>query len=226
MSVDTSSALKISLMVGFLATLLALIPAIWLGWILARRQFPGKALVNVLVFFPMVSPPVATGYLLLQLFGRNSWIGKVLSVFGIQIPFSLLGAALASAVVGFPLLVMLIRNTFASLDPRLEEYALSCGHRPLEVFQKVVLPLSYPGILAGAVVCFARSLGEFGATVVLAGNIEGNTRTLSMAIYTLLDSPSGEEQAATILWISVLISLISLATFEILNRRFWQKVSS
>ncbi len=226
MQIDIASALKISLLVGLLATLMAIFPAIVIGWCLARREFPGKSLINVLVFFPMVSPPVATGYLLLQLFGRNGWLGQSLSLIGIQIPFSLLGAALASAVVGFPLLVMLIRSTFASLDSRLEDYALSSGHKPLEVFRRVVLPMSYPGILAGAVVCFARSIGEFGATVVLAGNIEGQTRTLSMAIYTLLDSPSGEEQASTILWISVLISLFSLVAYESLNRRFWKKVRS
>lgn len=226
MLIDITSALKISLLVGLLATLMAIFPAIVIGWCLARREFPGKSLINVLVFFPMVSPPVATGYLLLQLFGRNGWLGSSLSLIGIQIPFSLLGAALASAVVGFPLLVMLIRSTFASLDSRLEDYALSSGHKPLEVFRRVVLPMSYPGILAGAVVCFARSIGEFGATVVLAGNIEGQTRTLSMAIYTLLDSPSGEEQASTILWISVLISLFSLVAYEYLNRRFWKKVRS
>lgn len=226
MQLDITSALKVSILVGMLATLLAIIPAIVTGWILARVEFRAKPLLSVLVFFPMVSPPVATGYILLQIFGRHGWLGKTLALFGVQVPFSLFGAALASAIVGFPLLVILIRSTFASLDSRLEDYALSCGLTPWKVFLKVVLPLSYPGILAGAVVCFARSLGEFGATIVLAGNIEGKTRSLSMAIYTLLDSPSGEEQATRVLWISVIISFVSLVIFELLNRRYWKKVTS
>nr|MBA2406089.1 ABC transporter permease subunit [Bdellovibrionales bacterium] len=140
------------------------------------------------------------------------------------IPFSILGAIVASMVVGFPLLVMFIRSTFAGLDSHLEGYAMTAGHNPRETFFKVILPLSYPGIIAGAVVCFARSLGEFGATIVLAGNMEGETRTISMAIYSLLDSPAGENQANNLLYASLCISFISLLGYEFFTRRFWKKI--
>lgn len=178
----------------------------------------------MIIFFPMVSPPLVTGFLLLKFLGRNSSVGQLLGSIGINIPFTLLGAVIASAVVGFPLLVMFIRSTFASLDPHLESYALSAGHRPMDTFFKVVLPLSYPGIIAGAIVCFARSLGEFGATIILAGNREGETRTISMAIYSLLDSPSGEDQANSLLLASLAISFLSLLAYEFFTKRFWRKI--
>jgi molybdate transport system permease protein len=224
MEVSALSAIKLSLIVGFLSTLLALIPAIFFARLLNRKELRGRTLLNVLIFFPMVSPPVVTGYLLLLLLGRQSLIGKFLSIFGIQIPFSLLGAIIASTVVGFPLLVMFIRSAFAGLDPQLEQYSLSAGHNPLSTFFKVTLPLSFPGILAGAVVMFARSLGEFGATVVLAGNMEGETRTLSMAIYTLLDSPHRTQESQALLWASITLSFIALLTFELCNRFYWKKI--
>lgn len=224
MEISLSSAVKLSLIVGVLATLLALVPAIWLGWIMARKEFRGKSLLSMLIFFPMVSPPLVTGFILLKILGRNSLFGQWLSEIGIQIPFTLLGAIIASAVVGFPLLVMFIRSTFASLDPRFESYSLTAGRTPRETFLKVVLPLSYPGIIAGSIVCFARSLGEFGATVILAGNKEGETRTISMAIYSLLDSPFGEDQANTLLLWSILISFLSLLAYEYFTHRFWRKI--
>jgi molybdate transport system permease protein len=224
MELSIASAIQISLIVGLVATLLGLIPAIFIAWILARKEFPGKSILNILIFFPMVTPPVVTGFLLLKILGRNSFIGQLLGQLGISIPFSILGAIIASAVVGFPLLVMFIRSTFAGLDPHLESYALTAGHNPRQTFFKVVLPLSYPGIIAGAIVCFARSLGEFGATVVLAGNMEGKTRTISMAIYSLLDSPYGEDQANTLLITSIGISFVALVAFELFTRRFWKKI--
>lgn len=204
--------------------MLALVPAVALGWVLARKDFPGKSILNILLFFPMVSPPVATGLILLKLLGRNSIIGQGLATIGIQIPFSVWGAILAAAVVGFPLFVMFIRATFSSLDQNLEYYALSAGHTPWQVFKKIVLPLSYPGIIAGAIVSFTRSLGEFGATVVLAGNIEGETRTISMAIYSLLNSPMRESEANTLLIVSIIISFISLVAFEFFTKRHWKKM--
>lgn len=224
MELSIASAIKVSLIVGVSATLLGLIPAVVLAWILARKDFAGKSILNILIFFPMVTPPVVMGFLLLKMLGRNSILGQTLEHLGISIPFSLLGAIIASAVVGFPLLVMFIRSTFAGLDPQLENYSLTAGHTPLQTFFKVILPLSYPGIIAGAIVCFARSLGEFGATVVLAGNMEGKTRTISMAIYSLLDSPLGEEQANTLLLASIGISFVSLIAYELFTRRFWKKI--
>ena len=224
MMINNFSAIVISLIVGVCATLLAVIPAVYFAWILARKKFPGRSLINILIFFPMFSPPVVTGYLLLKIFGRNSFFGNILETFGITIPFSILGAIMASAVVGFPLLVMFIRSTFAGIDPQLEKYALTAGYTPFQAFMKVTLPLSYPGIIAGAVVCLARSLGEFGATIVLAGNMEGQTRTIPMAIYSLLDSPTGESQANQLLFASIIISFIALIAYEFFTRSFWKRI--
>ena len=224
MEINNFLALKISLVVALSATLLGLIPALVFGWILARKNFLGKSLLVMLIFFPMVSPPVVTGLLLLKLLGRESFLGHYLGLIGVSIPFSLLGAIIASVVVSFPLFVMFARGTFASLDPSLEKYALTAGYSPFKTFLKVTLPMSYPGIIAGAIVCFARSLGEFGATIVLAGNREGETRTISMAIYSLLDSPKGDDQANVLLTLSVAISFVSLLAYEYCNRRFWKKI--
>lgn len=224
MDLSIASAIKLSLVVGLCSTLLSIIPAITVAWILARKKFIGKSVLNILVFLPMVLPPVVTGFLLLKILGRNSFLGTILQQFGINIPFTILGAIVASAVVGFPLFVMLVRSTFAGLDSELESYSLTSGYTPRETFFKVVLPLSYPGIIAGAIVCFARSIGEFGATVVLAGNMEGQTRTISLAIYSLLDSPSGEEMANTLLLASVGLSFVSLLVYEYCNRKFWKKI--
>lgn len=219
-----TSAIKLSLVVGLCSTLLSIVPAIAVAWILARKKFIGKSVLNIFIFLPMVLPPVVTGFILLKLLGRNSFLGTILDQFGINIPFTILGAIVASAVVGFPLFVMLVRSTFAGLDPELESYSLTSGHTPRETFFKVVLPLSYPGIIAGAIVCFARSIGEFGATVVLAGNMEGETRTISLAIYSLLDSPKGEDMANMLLFASVGVSFVSLLIYEYCNRKFWKKI--
>lgn len=224
MDVSVTSAIKLSLIVGFCATLLAIVPAIFVARILDHKKLKFKALFNVLIFFPMVSPPVVTGYLLLLFLGRNSWVGKMLESLGIQIPFTILGAILASVVVGFPLLVMFIRAAFAGLDPQLEYYSLSSGRTPFQTFIKVSLPLSFPGILAGAIVMFARSLGEFGATVVLAGNMEGETRTLSLAIYSLMDSATRSTEANTLLMASIVLSFIALLAYEACNRFYWKKI--
>lgn len=199
-------------------------PAIFVAKLLNQKHFRGRTLINLLIFFPMVSPPVVTGYLLLTFLGRRSLIGQYLSLFDVQIPFTLLGATIASTVVGFPLLVMFIRSAFAGLDPQLEQYSLSAGHGPLTTFLRVTLPLSLPGILAGAVVMFARSLGEFGATVVLAGNMEGETRTISMALYTLMDSPNPSAHSQILLWSSIALSFLALLVYEICTRLYWRKI--
>lgn len=224
MTVDVFSAVKISLLVGAFCTLMAVVPATYVGWVLARKNFRGKVLLNLLVFFPLVSPPVVTGIILLKLLGRNSYLGQLLETIGLQIPFTVIGAILAALVVGFPLFVISTRSAFSHLDKNLEAYSLTAGHTPLQTFFKVTLPLSFPGILAGSVITFARSLGEFGATVVLAGNIEGSTRTIPMAIYTLLDSPIGETQANILLWISLGLSFLALAFYEFFNRWYWKKI--
>jgi molybdate transport system permease protein len=224
MDVSLVSAIKISLVVGLSATLLAIVPAIILARLLDSKRIRFKTLLNVLIFFPMVSPPVVTGYLLLLILGRNSSLGRFLSGIGIQIPFSILGAIIASVIVGFPLLVMFVRAAFAGLDPKLEQYALTAGLTPLSAFIKVSLPLSFPGILAGAIVMFARSLGEFGATIVLAGNMEGETRTISLAIYSLMDSAARTEEVNTLLIASIAISFLALLAYEACNRFYWKKI--
>jgi molybdate transport system permease protein len=224
MDVSVVSAIKLSLIVGLCATLLSIVPAIFIAKLLDHKKLRFRAILNLMIFFPMVSPPVVTGYLLLLFLGRNSWIGKMLETMGVHIPFSLLGAIIASVVVGFPLLVMFIRAAFAGLDPQLEQYSLSSGHTPFETFMKVSLPLSFPGILAGAIVMFARSLGEFGATVVLAGNTEGETRTISLAIYSLMDSAKRSSDANTLLVSSIIISFLALIAYEACNRFYWKKI--
>jgi len=213
------SAILISIQVALVATILAMIPAVGLGWLLARRPFPGKTLVSALLLAPLVIPPVVTGFLLLSLLGRGSPLGQVLEAAGVTVPFSFLAAVTAAAVVGFPLFVITVRNAFEAVDSRLEEMSWTLGARPRRTFWRVSLPLALPGIGAGAVLAFARALGEFGATVVLAGNVEGETRTIALAVYTLLESPG---ESAAIWWLvgaSVAISLLALAGFEYLSRR-------
>ena len=190
---------------------------------MSRASVPSraKAMLSTVLLAPLVAPPVVTGLLLLRCFGRNSQLGRALDAIGITIPFSLAGAVLAAGVVGFPLFVMSIRTAFETIDPHLEDLALSLGDTPWRAFRRVTLPLALPGIAAGAVLAFARALGEFGATAVVSGNIEGKTRTIALAVYTLLDVPDGEPQTRTLLVASLALSLGALAGFEVLNR--WQR---
>jgi molybdate transport system permease protein len=216
---SVASAIRLSLIVALIATLLGLVPAVGLGWLLARVEFRGKTLLSTLVLVPLVMPPVVTGFLLLSLFGGRGLLGRGLAVLGLSIPFTVLGAALAALVVGFPLYVISIRGAFEAIDRRYEELSWTLGAPPGRTFFRVSLPLALPGIAAGAVLAFARALGEFGATVVLAGNVEGNTRTIALAVYTLLESPSGRGAIWTLVGASVLLSLLALLGFEALSRR-------
>ncbi len=216
---DAGSAVRLSLVVALLATLVGLVPAVLLGWVLARRDFPGKALVSTLVLAPLVLPPVVTGFLLLSLLGSRSPLGGVLAGLGLPVPFTLLGASLAAMVVGLPLYVLAVRGAFEAVDPHYEEVSRSLGVPPARTFLRVSLPLALPGIAAGAVLAFARALGEFGATVVLAGNVEGETRTIALAVYTLLESPGGEGTTWTLVGASVVLSLLALVGYEALSRR-------
>jgi molybdate transport system permease protein len=218
---DPVSAIKLSLWVGLWCVLAGIPVALPLGWLLARREFPGKSLLSTLILSPLVIPPVVTGLLLLRVFGRTSVVGAWLGHLGIDVVFSLTGAVLAAFVVGLPLFVISVREAFASVDPALELVAQSLGDSPWRAFRRTTVPLAVPGIAAGALLAFARALGEFGATAVLSGNIEGKTRTIALAIYSLLDSPSGEAGLSTLLWASIGISFVALAGFEALNR--WQR---
>jgi len=216
---DPWSAIRLSFLVALAATLAGFVPAVALGWMLARWQFPGKNVLATLALVPLVLPPVVTGFLLLSLLGSRSPLGQALAAAGLPIPFTLLGATLAALVVGLPLYVVSIRNAFQVVDPRYEEVSWTLGRRPWPTFLRVSFPLALPGIAAGAVLAFARALGEFGATVVLAGNMEGQTRTIALAVYTLLESPSGREVIWVLVGASVLLSMMALLGYETLSRR-------
>ncbi len=213
------SAIRLSLIVALVATLVGLVPAVAIGWLLARRDFPGKTLLSTLVMAPLVIPPVVTGFLLLSAFGANTPLGRLLAGLGVPVPFTLVGASLAAFVVGLPLYVISIRGAFEAVDPFYEQLSWTLGSPPRKTFFRISLPLALPGIAAGAVLAFARALGEFGATVVLAGNVEGSTRTIALAVYTLLESPSGQGAIWALILASVAISLVALVGFEALTRR-------
>lgn len=218
MSVDVSGVVWLSLAVALSATALSAPLAIALGYLLARKEFPGKALVSALVLAPVVLPPVVTGLLLLSAFGRATILGGALERVGLPLSFSSGAAVLAALVVGLPFFVMMARAAFESVDPRYEEVSYSLGTRPPSTFLQVTLPLALPGLLGGAVLAFARALGEFGATAVLAGNIAGETRTISLAVYSLLDIPGGEARTWPLVAASALLSLLSLMAYELLGR--------
>ena len=213
-------ALRLSLQVALCAALLSMPFAIFAGYVLARFQFLGKWLLEVLIDLPLVLPPVVTGYLLLVGFGPHGPIGSMLNeAFGIKIVFTWLGAALASAVVSFPLMVRAIRLAFQGVDPRFEMAARSLGAGRLRAFFTVALPLARRGLIAGFMLAFARSLGEFGATIMVAGNIEGRTRTIPLAIYTLTNQPDGMVRAWRLVGLSILLACAALVASEWLDRR-------
>jgi len=213
-------ALRLSLQVALCSALVSLPFAIFAGYLLARFQFLGKWLVEVLIDLPLVLPPVVSGYLLLVSFGPHGPIGSILSGWlGIKIVFTWLGAAMASAVVSFPLMVRAIRLAFQGVDPRFEMAARGLGAGRLRAFFTVALPLARRGLVAGFMLAFARSLGEFGATIMVAGNIEGRTRTIPLAIYALTNQPDGMGGAWRLVGLSILLACAALVASEWLERR-------
>lgn len=217
---DEWSVVALSLRVSLLAVALTLPLAYALAWLLARRRFPGAILLDALVHLPLVVPPVVTGWLLLILFGRTGPIGAWLEAqFGIVLVFRWTGAALAAAVMALPLMVRAMRLSIEAVDRRLVEAARTLGARPWRAFATITLPLSLPGIAAGAMLGFARSLGEFGATITFASNIAGETRTLPLAIYSGLQLPGAEAQVARLSVISIVLSIGALVISELLVRR-------
>ncbi len=215
-----SEALAISLRVAALSVAVSLPFGLVTAWLLARGRFYGKAVLNGLVHLPLVLPPVVVGYLLLLLLGRQGPLGRWLyDSFGISLPFTWQGAALAAAVMAFPLMVRAMRLSLESVDRRLEAAARTLGARPAGVFLSVTLPLMSPGILVGTLLAFARSLGEFGATITFAANIPGETRTLPLALYSLIQTPGGEAGALRLMILSVLLSVVALAVSELAARR-------
>ncbi|WP_392562883.1 molybdate ABC transporter permease subunit [Orbus sturtevantii] len=214
--------LLLSLKIASVAIIFSLPVAILVAWLLARCQFWGKSLFDSIIHLPLVLPPVALGYLLLITMGRRGIIGKWLyDTIGLNFSFNWQGAALASAIVAFPLVVRSIRLAIESIDSRLENVARTLGANRLRVFINITLPLAFPGILMGIVLGFARCLGEFGATITFVSNIQGETRTIPLAMYTLLQVPNGENAAMRLCIISIVISLIALIASEWLNR--WHK---
>jgi molybdate transport system permease protein len=213
--------LGISARVAVCCTAAVAIPGIACGWLLARVRFPGKSLADAVLHAPLVMPPVVTGYLLLRLLGRRGLLGEVLYThFGFSLAFTWKAAVVASAVMGFPLMVRAVRIAMQMADPKLEAAARCLGAGPLRTFLTVTLPLARPGIITGLVLAFARSLGEFGATIVFAGNIQGETRTLPLAVYSYMQSPGGDAAALRLVLVSILLSLGALVLSELMSRRY------
>jgi molybdate transport system permease protein len=223
---DEWTAVALSLRVAGVAMLASLLPGLAVAWLLARRDFPGRALLDGLVHLPLILPPVVTGYLLLLAFGRKGLLGGWLAEIGIVFAFRWTGAALACAVMGFPLMVRAMRLSIEAVDRGLEQAAATLGAPPLAVFLTVTLPLSLPGILAGAVLAFAKAMGEFGATITFVSNIPGETQTLPSAIYTLTQVPGGEGGALRLTLISVVLSMGALLASEWLARRVGRRLAA
>ena len=220
LSAEEWTAVTLSLRVASVATLASLPLGVAFALLLARGRFPGKMLLDGLVHLPLVLPPVVTGYALLLLFGRRGPIGAWLEQsFGIVFSFRWTGAALACAVMGFPLMVRAIRLSIEAIDARLEQAAGTLGASPPLVFLTVTLPLALPGILAGAVLCFAKALGEFGATITFVSNIPGETQTIPAAIYNHTQTPGGDAGALRLSIVAVAIALGALLASELLARR-------
>ena len=220
LSPEEWTAVLLSLRIAAVATAAALPLGIAAAWLLARTTFWGKAFVDGLVHLPLVLPPVVTGYLLLISFGRKGPIGAFLAdYFGIVFSFRWTGAALACAVMGFPLMVRPIRLSIEAIDRKLEQAAATLGANRVLVFLTITLPLALPGIVAGIVLCFAKALGEFGATITFVSNIPGETQTISAAIYTYTQVPSGDAAALRLVLVAIVLSLAALIASEWLARR-------
>lgn len=214
MSAETWAIARFTVLMALMATALTLPFAIGVGWLLARRTFPGKALVETLVSLPLVLPPVATGLLLLWLFGRRSPLGRALDGVGIEVVFTWKAVVIAMMVVGFPLMVRSVRSGIEQVDRRYEDLAATLGATPWRTLRTITLPLASRGIIAGAILGFSRALGEFGATIMVAGAIPGRTQTLAVGIYTFVET--GREEAA---WGLVLLSaLLAFGAIYLSNR--------
>ncbi|MAM63328.1 molybdate ABC transporter permease subunit [Maritimibacter sp. UBA3975] len=217
-------AVALSLKVAIWATLASLPLGIFVAYALARWRFPGRQILNGLVHLPLILPPVVTGYLLLLTFGRQGPLGAVLEPLGIVFAFRWTGAALAAAIMAFPLLVRAIRLSIEAVDPKLEQAAATLGASRIRVFLTVTLPLVLPGILAGAILAFAKAMGEFGATITFVSNIPGQTQTLPSAIYAFLQVPGGESSALRLVAVSIAIAMLALILSEVAAQRIARRV--
>ncbi|WP_394660862.1 molybdate ABC transporter permease subunit [uncultured Acinetobacter sp.] len=219
------SALYLSAKVGLFATLVNLPFAIFVAWILARYEFRLKVILESLLQLPMILPPVVMGYLLLILFGNRGIVGQFLSEWGIQLAFNWKGAVIASMVVAFPLMVQPIRLSFQLINQQLEQIAQTLGASPIQAFFSISLPLALPGVLIGSILCFSRSLGEFGATITFVGNIPDETRTVPIAIYSLLQQPDGESMAMRLVLLSVGLAFAALVANHLILKRYQQRLT-
>jgi molybdate transport system permease protein len=226
LSPDEWTAIALSLRIAIVATLASLPFGIAVAYALARWRFPGKALLNGLVHLPLVLPPVVTGYILLLWFGRRGFFGPTLADLGIVLSFRWTGAALACAVMGFPLMVRAMRLSFESIDRRLEAAAGSLGANPLWTFVLISLPLAIPGIIVGAILAFARSLGEFGATITFVSNIPGETQTIAAAIYSDTQAPGGDAAALRLTLVSIVISLGAVMVSDLVQRSVEKRLAA
>ena len=212
------SPILLSLTVGLTATAISLPPGVFVAWILERTRFPGKWLLHGIVLLPLVLPPVVTGYLLLRVFSpKNSGLGRMLAEWGMPVAFEWLGAVVAAAVVGFPLLVLSVTLAMKAIDPRMEIVSRSLGRSRWATFWRVTLPLAWPGILAGSVLSFARGLGEFGATIILAGRRPDVTETIPLAIYSALEAPGQEDHVQALIVASLIICLAAVVATRVLD---------
>ena len=218
-------AVALSLRVSFWATLASLPAGVLVAYALARWEFPGKLLMNVVVHLPLILPPVATGYLLLLTFGTRGPVGGLLQEIGIVFAFRWTGAALAAAVMAFPLMVRAIRLSIEAVDPKLEQAGATLGASRRWVFATVTLPLILPGILAGAILAFAKAMGEFGATITFVSNIPRETQTLPTAIYAFLQVPGGEASALRLVVVSIIVAMAALLLSELVSRRVARRVA-
>ncbi len=219
-------AVLLSLKVAAWATVASLPFGILAAHALARWSFPGKTLLNMAVHLPLVLPPVVTGYLLLLAFGRQGWLGGALAEIGVVFAFHWTGAALAAAIMAFPLMVRAIRLSIEAVDPKLEEAAATLGAPRPWIFLTVTLPLILPGVIAGAILAFAKAIGEFGATITFVSNIPGETRTLPSAVYAFLQAPSGEDAAVRLVLVAIAIAMAALLLSEWVAQRVARRVGS
>lgn len=214
LTVEESQVILLSLRVAFCCVFVTIPPALVLGWVLARCDFPFKLLIDGICHLPLVMPPVVVGYLLLIAFGRQGILGPWLEIFGLQFVFNWKGAVISSSVVAFPLVLRAVRLAIEDIDPRVERIARTLGASPIRVFFTITLRMAMPGLIVGSLLAFARSLGEFGATITFVSNIAGETRTIPAAIYTYLNQPDGEMAALRLASFSVIISLMALIVSE------------
>jgi len=217
-------AVALSLRVSFWATLASLPLGVLVAYALARWSFPGKQLLNGIVHLPLILPPVVTGYVLLLTLGPQGTVGGILAEWGIVLAFRWTGAAVAAAVMAFPLMVRAIRLSIEAIDPKLEQASATLGAPPLWVFLTVTLPMALPGIIAGTILAFAKAMGEFGATITFVSNIPGQTRTIPSAIYAFLQVPGGEGAAMKLVIVSVVVAMGALLLSEALARRVARRV--